>query len=271
MVIQKWTSRVLLLGASNLSMELSTAVRMIGKTLPGPIDFHIADGFGRSYGSHSKFLTRELPGTLECDLWSAVETLQEKDELPIYALITDIGNDIAYEVEPIEIGKWVEECVSRLEKWGARVVMTRLPVESLLRLSSFHLNTVRNILFPSCRLTVNEIQHRVHELDNRIVSIAEDHGIPLVGTDLLWYGLDPVHIRRRYWAGYWGNIIRNWSDGVDKSQNEVASEEERLRADPLLWCYMWSRWAKRRRVLGGIHERLQPSGRLSDGSIISVY
>jgi len=248
-------------------MELSTAVRMIGQALPGPIDYHIGDGFGRSYGGRSYFMYRELSGMLECDLWSDVGVLHEDDHLPMYAFITDVGNDIAYEVEPGEIAKWIEECVDRLEAWGAKVMMTRLPMESLARLSNFHLSAARTILFPSCQLTAEEIRHRVNELDNKIIIISRDHGISMVETDLSWYGLDPVHIRRRYWVEYWERIIGGWVDCDD----ELSSGRERLRADPFLWCYLWTRWAKRRRVLGGLHERVQPSGRLSDGSTISMY
>ncbi len=264
-------SRVILLGASNVSLEMSTAVRLIGRFLPGPIDYHIADGFGRSYGQPSSILWRVLPGITECDLWSDVNALHENNSRPSYALITDIGNDIAYGADPIEIAQWVENCIERLQKWGVRIVMSALPTESLLRLSPWYLGGVRRILFPSCRLTPAEIIRRVRDLDEMMLSIGIRHGIPQVPVEVSWYGLDPVHVRRKYWFTFWQRVIAEWLN--DDNSQVISSQvnDEKWRADPLLWCYLWTRWAKRRRVLGNMHRRLQPSGRLTDGSTISVY
>jgi hypothetical protein len=51
--------------------------------------------------------------------------------VPITAWITDIGNDLGYEVPVETILKWVSGWVDWLEELGARIAITNLPLEIL--------------------------------------------------------------------------------------------------------------------------------------------
>jgi hypothetical protein len=51
--------------------------------------------------------------------------------VPITAWITDIGNDLGYEVPVKTILEWFSGCVDRLEELGARIAITDLPLEKL--------------------------------------------------------------------------------------------------------------------------------------------
>ena len=63
---------------------------------------------------------------LECGLWRALEAGDGK----IYAVVTDIGNDIGYGVQPAVLVGWVTECLDRLQAFDAKVAVVLPPVAS---------------------------------------------------------------------------------------------------------------------------------------------
>ena len=85
--------RVVLLGASNLTRGLSTAVEASRLRWGRPLEMLIAAGHGRSYGLTSRVLARTLPSILACGLW---DELAQRATMPTAALITDIGSDLLY-------------------------------------------------------------------------------------------------------------------------------------------------------------------------------
>ena len=115
-------ARVVLLGASNLTRGISIVVETARLVLGAPLEVFVAMGHGRSYGKPSRILGRTLPGIVECDLWAA---LKERPALPTFALVTDIGNDVAYGYETGAIASWVEACLDRLGESGARKRQTQ--------------------------------------------------------------------------------------------------------------------------------------------------
>ena len=84
-------TRVVALGASNLTRGLQTMVSSARASWGSEIEVVAALGHGRSYGATSQFLIRTLPGILECGLWRELES---RPQVPTRALLTDIGNDI---------------------------------------------------------------------------------------------------------------------------------------------------------------------------------
>jgi hypothetical protein len=104
-------SRLVALGASNLTRGLPELLRAAGSGSPAPTEFLCALGLGRSYGLRSRVLFRSLPSILECGLWSR---LSELPPASTTALVTDVGNDILYGASVGSLSSWVEECVARL-------------------------------------------------------------------------------------------------------------------------------------------------------------
>ena len=155
-------ARVVLLGASNVTRGAVTLVEMARRTVAGPVEFLIAMGHGRSYGARSTVLGRSLPGIAECGLW---EALRRGRELPTYALVTDIGNDVIYGAPVDAIAGWVRTCLDRLAARQARTVLSLLPMDSLRRLSPWRFHAARSLLFPGRRMSLPECLAAAQQLD----------------------------------------------------------------------------------------------------------
>jgi hypothetical protein len=259
-------ARIILLGGSNLARGISTIVEIARLTVRGvqgnggPVEYLIAKGHGRSYGKRSVVLGRGLPGIVECGLWDALDA---GDERPTFALITDIGNDVAYGAEVRAIAGWVETCVERLAAARARIVMTALPMESLRKLSPARFKVARSILFPANRFSLDEALDRCAEVDERVRRVAAGRGVRLVEHDGGWYGLDPIHIRQRHLVAAWTGIMGAWAD-EPKTRIQVCRS-------PLRWLRLRTLTPQRWWLLGSPRGRPQPAGRLADGSTVSLY
>jgi hypothetical protein len=143
-------NQILLLGASNLTQSLPIVIETAQLMCSRPSRFLIAAGHGRAYGTYSRVLFRDLPGIAQCSLW---DDLTRGPKLPTYALLTDLGNDIAYEQPPERLIEWVCWCLDRLAECHARTIVTALPVPSLERLSPWQYRFLRMLLFPGRSLT----------------------------------------------------------------------------------------------------------------------
>lgn len=202
-------TRVIALGASNLTRALYTVVSTARTAWTRDIEFVGALGLGRSYGIPSAILGRSLPGILESGLWAAVDAMPAA---PSVGLITDVGNDIMYNVEVPQILAWVAECVNRLERHAHTIVISGLPVEGERQLSDWQFRWLRHVLVPSCRLTHDQLRQRAAQVNAGLRQLAEERGHRFEPLDSAWYGLDPIHIRSRFWRAAWSRILGAPSD-----------------------------------------------------------
>jgi len=267
--------RVILLGASNLTRGIAAVVETARRLWGRPLDVLAALGHGRSYGMRSTVLGRSLPSTLDCGLWPA---LAQRPAAPTAALITDIGNDLLYEVPVEPIVDWVGQCLDRLLAIDARVAISRLPVANLASLSELRFRLLRRAMFPLGRLDFATIRARAYELDQRIAELAQSRGVGLIEQQPLWYGWDPIHIRRRHWRHAWGQILSPWSaaesvtDPVEQSVSAAAkSAGDPARASILDELYLRLLAPQERRWVGIAQRRAQPCGSLRDGTAISYF
>lgn len=251
--------RVVVLGASNVVCGLSTVVETAQLVLDGPVDFLGAIGFGRSYGMTSRVLGRSLPGILDCGLWT---DLSSRSPAETYALVTDIGNDIVYGVDVEQIAEWVERCLERLAPVCRRIVVTELPLDSLSTLGLLRFGLFRALLFPGSRLSLKDAQSRSRSLNASVLELAERFGARVKPPKAEWTGLDPIHIRMRYWSRAWHEILCRWRDD---------SPSSRARGSFTRWLRL-QRQRPHSRHLFGIHQRrAQPTCTMRDGSKISLY
>jgi hypothetical protein len=252
--------RVILLGASNLTRSFSTVVAAARRTWGEPVEIMAAMGHGRSYGQDSSVLGRKISGIFPCALW---QDLQTRRALPSAALVTDVGNDLLYGVPPNQIVKWVASCLDRLTDVGASIVVTQLPIASVERLTEARFRFFRHVLFPRSTLSLSDAKELVHALNSELIELGESRKIPVISVSESWYGFDPIHLKRRVWRTAWPTMLAPWH----------AAGMPITISRPSLWtsAYLKSLPPWERSLLGIRRRAVQPSGRLSDGTTISLY
>jgi hypothetical protein len=201
-------TRVVLLGASNVTLSFQIVTRLIRAGFDGRLDVRAAVGHGRSYGAWSSVAIRSLPGIVECGLWNS---LRDAEPARTYALLTDVGNDLMYGSSPRQIGHWVETCLNRLCESGTHIIVTRLPLASAANLSAWRYHLVRTSFFPTHPpISWKEMLRRAQELDERLAAAAAHCKAAVIVPPPEWYGFDPIHIRWTHRAQAWAHILSAW-------------------------------------------------------------
>ena len=231
-------TRLVALGASNLTRGLATVVAALRHAAGREAEVFAALGLGRSYGMTSRVLARTLPGILECGLWPALEAQPGR---ATRALVTDVGNDILYGAPAKQILAWVDQCVARLRRVTHDVVIAGLPLDALRRLTPAGFAMFRTLFYPPSRVRFREGLAIAETVEGGLREIAARHGARFVPLHGDWYGLDPVHIRPGAWREAWGEIT-----GLGAGPGAPWVETARVLTLP----------AERRRLLG--IERLRP-------------
>jgi hypothetical protein len=253
------TRRVVILGASNVTLGLSTVVEAARNAWGRPSDLMIAAGHGRSYGLSSSVLGRRLPAITSCALW---DQLAERPELPTAALVTDIGNDLIYGCQVDLVLSWVETCLQRLYQQVDRLVVTRLPWESISAITPGKYRFLRSLLFPKSRVSLDDILVRAEEINHHLVQFANRYHAYVIHPDRQWYGWDPIHVARKQRSAAWQKILSCWSDGRPSMRTSHSWRRSWMlrKARP----YAWQRFGMDR------HQE-QPTCMLPDGSVMSLY
>jgi hypothetical protein len=208
--------RMIVIGASNVSRGLARFAAMV-RTRTGSADLFLAAGHGRSYGAASRVGMRRLPSILGCGLWRALDR-EPLDAIaarpaavgPPVALVTDIGNDLLYGFGAVQVGDWVRETLRRLADRGARVAVTRLPLESLAGVGPTRYRLLRSIYVPHCTLSLGQLRDATAELDARVVSAAAECDAMIIDQPAAWYGLDAIHVRRDRLDELWRRVCEAW-------------------------------------------------------------
>jgi hypothetical protein len=251
--------RVVLVGASNLTRGMATAIQTAQAIWEQPLEIMVAAGLGRSYGLTSRILGRSLPSILSCGLW---ENLQAGRALPTTALLTDIGNDLLYGASVKQLVTWVETCIERLRKCCQEIVLARLPMDSIGCLNPWKFAFMRRLLFPGSRITLNQIQERAMEVDQQLLSLSRNHELHTVQPQSSWYGMDPIHVRARYLGVAWPELLGRWVPVRDLPRINTTWQQRR---------YFRSAKPLHRTVFGMAMKHEQPSRYLKDGSNVSFY
>ncbi|MHB0956427.1 MAG: hypothetical protein ACYC6N_08140 [Pirellulaceae bacterium] len=251
--------RVVLLGASNVTLGLATVVATATQAWGAPLDILAAIGHGRSYGAPSSVLGRTLPGILQCGLW---EALERRPRVPTAALVSDIGNDLVYGRQVDQILRWLEACLEQLHPHVDRLVITRLPLASLTRMPDWRIRLLISLVFPGSRVDHRQLLTKAHELDHQLVSFAGRYRAYVVRPERAWYGWDPIHISRACRSAAWQKYLSCWSDGeiFPPARPTLGHRYIAARARPLQWTFC-----------GFARHRTQPAATFSDGTTLSLY
>lgn len=253
--------RLVALGASNLTRGLSAVVSTAREAWGPGVEVLAALGHGRSYGASSQFLLRSLPGILDCGLWPA---LDQGGPAPTRALVTDVGNDILYGHDVGRILGWIEQCVARLQAVSDDVTLTDLPLAAIRRLGPARFLLFRSLFVPSCRLALTEVAEAAERLSDGLVGLAERRRLRLVRLRAEWYGIDPIHIRPRFWWTAWREIVgAGFVDRVAQAPRRSGSRREALA--------LYLSRPERMRVLGRECHTPQTARPLRGGGRLRLY
>lgn len=271
--ILKPENRLVLLGASNLTLSLRLIIRLMQQYCGGPSEVLVAAGHGRSYGQGSRVLMRELPGIIQSGMWRQLHSAETGAEPATYAFLTDIGNDIPYQAAPEEILNWVSWCVAQLQLRGARIVMTNLPVASIEAMSERRFNLLRSVMFSSCRLSRIEVIERARIVHQGLADMAERHQFVLCEMELDWMSFDGIHIA--YWKrrAFYRQILRVFEQITprdDQSESRINSNAATEYPETFLSWQRRPRFAVCR-TFGRIKRVPQPSGFLNDQTTVALY
>ena len=204
-------TRVVVLGASNVSRGLPRLVAAAQTRTNGPVDLFVAAGHGRSYGANSRVVSRRLPSILGCGLWRALDREpQEAGRGRTVALVTDIGNDLLYGFSVEQVSGWVRESIRRLANHGMRIAVTALPLASVAGVGAFRYRALRVCYVPGCRLSLEQLKEAARDLDAAVRSIAAEHDAGLIEQPGDWYGFDAIHVRRRRLDDLWQGCCDRW-------------------------------------------------------------
>lgn len=252
--------RVILLGASNVTLGLPRLVNSLRKSLPGKVELLIAAGHGRSYLGWSYVIHRGLPGIRNCQLWEALESRPAAQNT--YALVTDLGCDLFYGAKPDSIIKSVESCINRLDQFGARTVFARPPLTALEKLTPRKYYLIKNLFFPGPTLPWETMWQYINEVDAGMENVVKTANIHSAAPPEGWYGIDPIHIRQSQRNVAWTELIRPW--GIDPAP-EVTSVGS---FDSLS---LWSQKAALRKLWWIPRQHQQPVKTWEDGSMLSLF
>jgi len=200
--------RVIVIGASNVTMSFPLLVNSIMQSLAGPVQIFAVQGHGRSFCQWSYVLHRGLPPVTECGLWDALTVHPPAER--IWGLVTDVGNDLIYGVDVETLVTKVQDVFHQLSRIHADLTYVRLPVERILMLTDFRYRIVKKLLFPGPTVPWKIISQRVVELDERVSRLARDAGGTVITPRLEWYGQDPIHIRPAKRLSAWQEILDTW-------------------------------------------------------------
>jgi hypothetical protein len=203
---------------------------------------------------------KKIPGIFFSGIWSA---LQQEKTVPITAWITDIGNDLAYEVPVETILEWVSGCVDRLQELDARIAITDLPIAVLRDVGESKFRLIRALFFPTNRSSRDELLTRATALSFALKELGKTRNIPIFSAPTAWFGWDPIHPQRRHHLAMWCELLGLFANDA----NDARLVEDRW----WLRCYLrllqpesWNHFSVSRSTR-------QPNGHLLDGTSVALY
>ena len=251
---------LVLLGASNLTRSFPYVVSLATHGFEESLSLFVAKGSGRSYGHEAGSFGKKFPGIFFSGIWSALESAKAA---PISAVITDVGNDLGYEVPVEELVEWVRGCIDRLQQLDAHVVITDIPSESVCRVSESKFRLFRMLLFPYCTLSRQELIDRTEQLRASLHQLAKSRNITVFPVQNHWYGFDPIHPHKRHLRQLWRELFREF-EGFQATEHKLRNWLPKSAYLRLLSAEKWSLFKVKWRAP-------QPHGQLVDGTSIFLY
>ena len=196
---------LILLGASNLSRGcFAFAEYMKACLYPHPVEVLIASGPGRGYCAPGGLLNITYPPIGSSDLF---EVAQKKSEAgyQVIALVTDIGNDIMYDVYAERLIETIQQIFDRLQSMNAEIFYTTLPVAFEKKVHPAWFYILRSLLLPFSRVSYNTATAGIIAVNQflRKSTSLHCHWIPDMDRYL---GFDEIHYGRLRAHHAWSHV-----------------------------------------------------------------
>lgn len=192
--------RIYLFGASNLWFSRHAALTEVRRRFPGRIEMGLACGPGRGYGHVAgNPVARYRP------LKDVV--FGRPSKVPTLAILSDVGNDIAYGQHPEQVIEWVAELAQRLDSEGAEVVVTGVPVATLRTLPPWMFTILRKLYFAGNPIAQDTVNERLEGLQLGLQDLCQRNGYLFLDTEPHWYGPDRFHLRPAALEGCWNHWL----------------------------------------------------------------
>lgn len=254
-------NRIVLLGASNLTLSLRLAIQLMQRRVGSPSEILTAVGHGRAYGVSSQVMWRGLPGIAACGLWQQLDSMPQR---PTVAMLTDIGNDILYGLPPEQILHSVEWCIGQLQHHAAQIVVTNLPIASIEGLSERRYTFFRTMFYSSSQMSRAQTVDCARAVHQGLTEMASRRHFKLYEQKPIWFGLDGIHIDYLQRQAFYQDIVQHFPQACAPSDSGINQGMITL---------SWQRrpvFAYKTFLNRSIHCQ-QPSGQLTDGSTVCKY
>ena len=159
----------ILLGASNLARSFHGLKYCIERCiLPRTATFLNAMGPGRGYVSPGGILYASYSPIINSGIFEAARNKKIKKQ-KVVALITDIGNDIMYNISPDKIIDSLQHIFNVLDTIETNIVITSIPVDLENDISEFQFQILQKIYFPKSSVKYFQVSNSIKAINQFIL------------------------------------------------------------------------------------------------------
>jgi len=190
---------LILLGASNLSRGCYAFARHIRSCLhPRSVEVLIACGPGRGYCAVGGLLNINYPPICSSDIFEVAKKKSESG-YRVIALVTDIGNDIMYNVSVEKLTEMIQQIFATLRSMNAKIFYNTLPVAFEKTVHPVWFYIFRSVLLPFSRVSFDQARAGIIAVNDFLKESTSKncHMIPdmdcYLGYDEIHYGWLRAH------------------------------------------------------------------------------
>ena len=198
---------LILLGASNLSRGCFAFARHMKMCLyPRPVEVLIASGPGRAYSVSGGLLNVTYPPIQSSDIFEAAQKKSESG-YQVVALVTDIGNDIMYDVSAEKVLETIQQIFARLQSMNTEIFYTTLPTVFETGDHPVWFYILRSLLFPRSTVAYDEAVAGIIEVNQFLRKSASEHCHLIPDLDR-YLGFDEIHYGWLRAHNAWSHVAR---------------------------------------------------------------
>ena len=194
------------MGASNLARGYSALVNCLIHCLrPHPVEVLHAMGPGRGYCAKGGVFNVVYPPIGVSGILNAAGE-RAQNARQVTALITDIGNDIMYNVPTVEIISCLRSLMQELDAMEAEVFVNPIPLVIEEDVSEFQFRILRAVFFPHSPVDYLGAADAVREI-NGFLQDAAGGCIHLLPSAKQFCGADKIHYSMLHSHEAWSRIV----------------------------------------------------------------